>query len=176
MTSKDYYFDSFAHFGIHEVSMDRQLLRLPNLPGGHVGEGWSFISDACALPSLAAGHPLCAGRAHTPGSPRAAVAWETGLAWRSTSPLLGGRGGSAHVHLRRQPEVRAYRSLPPSSDRQRHCPPAARKPFPPLLHVVEAEVPESSRDGVGKFFSFLLFFFNCYKICIAKFTIFTWAV
>lgn len=24
-----------------------------------------------------------------------------------------------HVHLRRQPEVRAYRSLPPSSDRQR---------------------------------------------------------
>lgn len=78
MTSKDYYFDSYAHFGIHEVSMDRQLLRVPNLPGGHVGESWRFISDACALPSLAAGHPLCAGRAHTPS--------------RLAQPLPGRRG------------------------------------------------------------------------------------
>ena len=28
MTSKDYYFDSYAHFGIHEVSVNS--LRLPN--------------------------------------------------------------------------------------------------------------------------------------------------
>lgn len=34
MTSKDYYFDSYAHFGIHEVSMDRQLIRLLHLQGG----------------------------------------------------------------------------------------------------------------------------------------------
>ena len=62
------------------------------------------------------------------------------------------------MHLRRQPEVRAYRSLPPSSDRQRDCPPAAQKSSLPLLHVVDSEVPESSRDGVGRFFSFLFFF------------------
>lgn len=62
------------------------------------------------------------------------------------------------MHLRHQPQVRAYRSLPPSSDRQRDCPVAAPKSSLPLLHVVNAEVPESSRDGVGRFFSFLFFF------------------
>ena len=62
------------------------------------------------------------------------------------------------MHLRRQPEVRAYRSLPPSSDRQRDCPPAAQKSSLPLLHVVDSEVPESSREGVETFFSFLFFF------------------
>lgn len=38
MTSKDYYFDSYAHFGIHEVS--GQLLRLLKLKGINIWEGW----------------------------------------------------------------------------------------------------------------------------------------
>lgn len=160
MTSKDYYFDSYAHFGIHEVSVSgcnsrrtlRGLMCIFRRARTH------SVSHACAVPPLAVGLASPPGRRHT--HPRVA----------SRSRCLGdelclgsralGRLGLRLLHacLRLQPEVTVGRCLPPSSVWRWDCSPASpardAQGFWTHLHLVEAEIPESGWEGSLRTFAF----------------------
>lgn len=112
MTSKDYYFDSYAHFGIHEVSI---LLGTGILSAQHWRVVQATFFPSRSLPPLLL--HLC-----TPGL-LAALALETKVSLAASEA-----GVRKLACLRPHPEVKACWSLPPSSDWRWHCAPPALVP------------------------------------------------